>query len=289
MTIILDTIIQGSLLGGLFALYALGLSLIFGVMRIVNIAHGDFIVVIAYVGLVLMQTLGLHPLISIPLVIVMAAALGWILQAVLFDFVPNIDPLPSMLVAFGLQIIIQNTLLLGFGADPKKLSAGPIEVMSIELLPDIFVGVLPLIIFATAIILILILQAIIYRTGFGRQIRAVSDNEENARMIGIDTPKIFRKAFALVLVTIAISGLLMAVKGNFTPASGPTLLLFAFEAVIIGGMGSLWGTLVGGIVIGIAHVAGAQIDAGFQTLAGHAVFLLILVFYPSGLFAKQED
>lgn len=289
MTIILDTIIQGSLLGGLFALYALGLSLIFGVMRIVNIAHGDFIVVIAYVGLVLMQTLGLHPLISIPLVIVMAAALGWILQAVLFDFVPNIDPLPSMLVAFGLQIIIQNTLLLGFGADPKKLSAGPIEVMSIELLPDIFVGVLPLIIFATAIILILILQAIIYRTGFGRQIRAVSDNEENARMIGIDTPKIFRKAFALVLVTIAISGLLMAVKGNFTPASGPTLLLFAFEAVIIGGMGSLWGTLVGGIVIGIAHVAGAQIDAGFQTLAGHTVFLLVLIFYPSGLFAKQED
>lgn len=285
---ILDTLVQGALLGGLFALYALGLSLVFGVMRIVNIAHGDLIVLTAYFALVVCETFGIHPFLALVVVLPVAAVAGWLLQFSLFERVPRKEPLVPLLVAFGLTIIIQNVLLIEFGADPQKLNAGPIEQMSIEPLPGLHVGLFSLLIFATAAVLILGLQTLIYRTGFGRILRAVSDSETSAAMLGVDTKRVFRKAFALVMAIVAIAAILMAIKTNYDPASGPTRLLAAFEAVVIGGLGNLWGTFAGGIVIGVAQMIGAKIDASWQLLAGHIVFLVILVARPSGLFPKRE-
>lgn len=288
MSDILATLIQGVLLGGLFALYAVGLSLVFGVMRIVNIAHGDFIVLAAYLTYSICQSLGLHPFAALILTIPLSATFGWLLQTILFEHVPRKDPLVPMLVAFGLSIIIQNGLLLKFGADPRKLDVGAIEQMSFEPFPGVHVGVFSVLVLVIAIALIFGIQLLVYKTGFGRTLRAVSDSEANARMVGVDTKKVFRRAFALVMGIVAIAGVMMAIKTNFDPASGSTRLLEAFEAIVIGGLGNLWGTLAGGIVIGIAQMVGSQIDAAWQLLAGHLVFLIVLVFRPNGLFPKIE-
>ncbi|WP_108258417.1 branched-chain amino acid ABC transporter permease [Mangrovicoccus ximenensis] len=284
---LLNTLVQGVLLGGLFALYALGLSLLFGVMRIVNIAHGDLIVAFAYAGLMVTEFLGIPLPAAAPAILLLAAGAGWLLQRGLFEFVPRRDPLIPLLVAFGVSIILQNLMLMGFGADPQKLSLGALEQASVEILPELHVGVFSLVVFALAVALIGGLQLMIYRTAFGRALRAVSDSEENAAMLGLDTRAVFRKAFAIVMVTVAIAALLMAVRGNFDPASGPTRLLTAFEAIVIGGLGSMWGTLAGGIILGVAQMAGAQIDASWQVLAGHLVFLVLLVLRPRGLFPKH--
>ncbi|MDK3019755.1 branched-chain amino acid ABC transporter permease [Pseudodonghicola flavimaris] len=285
---LVNTISQGVLLGGLFALYALGLSLVFGVMRIVNIAHGDLIVVLAYIGLTVTEFLGVSVIVAAPLILVVAGGLGWVLQRGLFEFVPRHDPLIPLLVAFGLSIILQNLLLMGYGADPQKLSLGRLEQASVEILPNLHIGVFSLIIFGLAVAMIGGLQLMIYRTGFGRALRAVSDNEANAAMLGLDTRAIFRKAFVIVMLTVAVAALLMAIRGNFDPASGSTRLLTAFEAIVIGGLGSMWGTLAGGVIIGIAQMVGAQIDASWQVLAGHLVFLVLLFLRPSGLFPKND-
>ncbi|MCA0043465.1 branched-chain amino acid ABC transporter permease [Celeribacter litoreus] len=285
---LVNTLVQGTLLGGLFALYALGLSLVFGVMRIVNIAHGDLIVVLAYVGLTVTEFFGISIIVAAPLVLLLAGGMGWLLQRGLFEFVPRHDPLIPLLVAFGLSIILQNLMLLGFGADPQKLSIGKLEQASVQILPNLHVGVFSLLIFGVAVALIGGLQLMIYRTSFGRALRAVSDNEANAAMLGLDTRAVFRKAFVIVMLTVAIAAMLMAVRGNFDPASGPTRLLTAFEAIVIGGLGSMWGTLVGGIIIGIAQMVGAQIDASWQVLSGHLVFLILLIVRPRGLFPKND-
>lgn len=285
---LVNTLVQGILLGGLFALYALGLSLLFGVMRIVNIAHGDLIVVFAYVGLMVTEFLGVSLVIAAPIILIVAGGVGWLLQRGLFEFVPRHDPLIPLLVAFGLSIILQNLMLMGFGADPQKLTLGRLEQASVEILPGLHIGVFSLLIFALAVTLIGGLQLMIYKTGFGRALRAVSDNEANAAMLGLDTRAVFRKAFAIVMVTVAIAALLMAIRGNFDPASGPTRLLTAFEAIVIGGLGSMWGTLAGGVIIGVAQMVGAQIDASWQVLAGHLVFLILLILKPSGLFPKND-
>lgn len=283
-----NTLVQGTLLGGLFALYALGLSLVFGVMRIVNIAHGDLIVLLAYVGLTITEFFGVSIVVAAPVILLLAAGLGWLLQRGLFEFVPRQDPLIPLLVAFGLSIILQNLMLLGFGADPQKLSIGRLEQASVQILPNLHVGVFSLLIFGVAVALIGGLQLMIYRTSFGRALRAVSDSEANAAMLGLDTRAVFRKAFVIVMLTVAVAAMLMAVRGNFDPASGPTRLLTAFEAIVIGGLGSMWGTLVGGIIIGIAQMVGAQIDASWQVLSGHLVFLILLIVRPRGLFPKND-
>lgn len=286
MTTFIDIIVQGTLLGGQFALYALGLSLLFGVMRVVNIAHGDVIVLAAYCGLVIVDTLAINPFVALIGVLPIAVAAGYVLQRLLFVHVRRDDPLVPMLVAFGISIVIQNGLLMAFGADPQKLSAGPIEQASIPLIGDVRIGVFPLVIFLIAVALIAAVQFLTYRTAFGRLMRAVSDNEANAALIGIETQHVFRWSLAIVLGIVAIAAILMAAKSNFDPAAGSSRLLWAFEAIVIGGMGNFWGTLAGGVALGIAQMAGAAIDTSWQTLAGHLLFLIVLVVRPEGLFLR---
>ncbi|MCK9908252.1 branched-chain amino acid ABC transporter permease [Microbacteriaceae bacterium K1510] len=286
MTLWLNIILQGVLVGGLYAMFAAGLSLIFGVMRLVNIAHGDLIVLAAYIALMVTTGLGINPLLALVIVVPVMALIGYGLQRGLLNRTLGDDLLPPLLVTFGLSIIIQNGLLELFTADSRKLQAGPIEVRAFQALPDVWIGALPLIQFVLAIVVIASLQWLFYRTALGRAFRATSDDQSVAQLMGLDTRHVFAMAMALSLAVVAIAGVFLAVRANFDPSIGPARLIFGFEAVIIGGLGSLWGTLIGGIILGVAQAIGAQIDPGWQLLAGHIAFLAILAFRPQGFFPK---
>jgi branched-chain amino acid transport system permease protein len=284
----LNIILQGVLVGGLYAMFAAGLSLIFGVMRLVNIAHGDLIVLAAYVALVSTTGLGINPLVSLLVVVPLMALIGYALQRGILNQTLGPDLLPPLLVTFGLSVIIQNGLLELFTADSRKLQAGAIEVSSINLGGGLAVGTLPLIQFVVAVAVIAALQLIFYRTALGRAFRATSDEPAVAQLVGLDNRHVFALAMALSLAVVAIAGVFLAVRANFDPAIGPARLIFGFEAVIMGGLGSMWGTLVGGVILGVAQAIGAQIDPGWQLLAGHIAFLIVLAIRPEGLFPKVQ-
>jgi branched-chain amino acid transport system permease protein len=284
----LNIVLQGVLVGGLYAMFAAGLALIFGVMRLVNIAHGDLIVLAAYLALVVTETLGMNPLTSLVIVVPAMAAIGYLLQRGILNQTLGPDLLPPLLVTFGLSVIIQNGLLELFTADSRRLQAGTIEVASIPLGGGLAVGTLPLIQFAVAVAVILGLQIMFYRTALGRAFRATSDDQTVAQLVGLDNRHVFALAMAVSLAIIAVAGVFLAVRANFDPAIGPARLIFGFEAVIMGGLGSMWGTLAGGIILGVAQAIGAQIDPGWQLLAGHLAFLLVLAVRPEGLFPKVQ-
>ncbi|MEP3296694.1 MAG: branched-chain amino acid ABC transporter permease [Pseudoruegeria sp.] len=281
----MNAIVQGALLGGLYALFAAGLSLIFGVMRLVNIAHGDLIVLGAYLGLSVTAVLGLHPLLSLIIVVPCMAAIGYVLQRGILNQTLGKDLLPPLLVTFGLSVIIQNALLELYSADPQKMNAGALETASIPVGP-LSLGVLPVLTFAIAVLVIAGLQWTFYRTALGRAFRAVSDNQEIAQLMGLNRRHIFGLAMALALGVTAIAGILLGIRTSFDPSIGGGRLIFGFEAVIIGGLGNLWGTLVGGVILGVAQTIGAKIDPGWQLLAGHIAFLIILAVRPNGLFPR---
>ncbi|NDV02826.1 branched-chain amino acid ABC transporter permease [Pseudoroseicyclus tamaricis] len=281
-----NTIIQGLLLGGLYALYAAGLSLIFGVMRLVNLAHGDFIVLAAYVILALSSFTFLPPVVAFMIAAPFLFALGWALQKYILNRTVQSNLLVPLLVTFGLQIIVQNGLLEAFSADSVRIQLGPIETASITI-AGISMGVMPLLTFLAALVVIGGLNALFYRTKLGRRLRATSDSPVFAQIVGINPRNIFAIAMGISFVVIAVAGFFMGARANFDPSVGPARLLFAFEAVVIGGLGSLWGTLGGGIILGVAQELGATISPQYQVLAGHLVFLLIILVRPNGLFSKQ--
>lgn len=282
-----NSIVQGILLGGLYALFAAGLSLIFGVMRLVNIAHGDLIVLAAYLGLSTTIILGLHPFLALLIVMPLMAVIGYALQRGLLNQTLGPDILPPLLVTFGLSVIIQNALLEGYTADPQKLSAGAIETASLSL-GGLAIGVLPLLTFLIAVGTIASLQWVFYSTSLGRGFRAVSDNQDIAQLMGLNKAHVFGLAMALALAVTAIAGILLGVRTSFDPSIGGGRLIFGFEAVIIGGLGNLWGTLAGGVILGVAQTIGAKIDPGWQLLAGHIAFLVVLAIRPNGLFPRIE-
>jgi branched-chain amino acid transport system permease protein len=282
-----NSVVQGVLIGGLYAMFAAGLSLIFGIMRLVNIAHGDLIVLAAYVSLLVTQSLGFDALSSLAIVVPAMAALGYALQRGMLNRTLGEDLLPSLLVTFGLSVIIQNGLLEVFTADSRRLQAGALEVASVPL-GAFSLGVLPLIQFAASIAIIGALELLFYRTAWGRAFRATADDPTVAQLMGLDTRHVFALAMALSLAVVAVAGIFLTIRTNFDPAIGPARLIFGFEAVIIGGLGSLWGTLAGGVVLGVAQAIGAQLDPGWQVLAGHVAFLLILALRPQGLFPKVQ-
>lgn len=285
--ILAEAIVQGILIGGLYALFALGLSLIFGIMRLVNIAHGDFIVLGAYVALMAIQVTDLHPVLAMVLVVPLMATLGYVIQRFVLNRTLGTDILPPILVTFGLAVVIQNLLLTAFSSDTRRLSAGSVEAASVNLV-GLNIGVMPLLTLLAAIVLIAALEWLFSRSRIGRTFRATSDDAETARMMGINTAHVFALAMALSFALIAVAGVLLAMRTNFDPFSGPARLIYGFEAVIIGGLGNLWGTLAGGVVLGIAQSLGAQISPAFQALAGHLVFFLVLAVRPRGLFPRMD-
>lgn len=281
----LNAIVQGTLLGGLYALFAAGLSLIFGVMRLVNIAHGDLIVLGAYLGLSVTAILGVHPLLALIVVVPCMAIIGYVLQRGILNQTLGGDLLSPLLVTFGLSVILQNALLEIYTADPQKMDAGALEIASVSV-AGLSLGVLPLLTFAIAVAVIAALQWVFYRTALGRAFRATSDNQEIAQLMGLNRRHVFGLAMALALGVTAIAGIMLGIRTSFDPSIGGARLIFGFEAVIIGGLGNLWGTLAGGVILGVAQTIGAKIDPGWQLLAGHITFLIILAVRPNGLFPR---
>jgi branched-chain amino acid transport system permease protein len=282
-----NAIVHGLLLGGLYALFATGLSLVFGVMRLVNLAHGDLIVLSSFLSLVLVHNLGWNALLTLVFLIPLMAALGFVLQYVLLNFTLD-SGLSPLLATFGLSVIVQNALQEQFSADEQRLHAGVIETDSIHVSSQVSIGWFELITFLVAVVLLVGLQVLIRRTALGRSLRATSDDQRTAQLVGIDNRKLYGVAMAMAMATVAVAGVFLGVYTTFAPSSGPLRLIFAFEAVIIGGLGSLWGTLAGGIILGIAQGVGAQISVGWGVLAGHLVFLAILLVRPRGLFPGPE-
>jgi branched-chain amino acid transport system permease protein len=284
-----NAIVQGVVLGGFYALLATGLSLMFGVMRLVNLAQGDLTILAAFLSLLVVQATGLNPLLTLIPVVPVMMGLGYLLQRGLLDFTLERGPLPPILVTFGLAVILQNVLLAAFTADSRGLDAGAIESANIRLSDQIAIGVLPLLTLVVAVGVLLTLQVMTSRTGLGRALRATSDDPHAARIVGIDDHRIYAIATAIAMATVAIGGVFLGIRASFGPSDGPTRLIFAFEAVIIGGLGSLWGTLAGGIILGVAQTVGGQINPAYQILAGHLVFLAVLFFRPSGLFSRAIE
>ncbi|WP_138471141.1 branched-chain amino acid ABC transporter permease [Poseidonocella sp. HB161398] len=284
----LDTLAQGILLGGLYALFAAGLSLVFGIMRLVNLAHGDLIVLGAYVILVMVSVTGLNPFLAATLALPVMFGFGMLLQTHLFNRVLGEDILPPLLVTFGLSVVLQNVLLETFSADSQKLSMGPVEAVGVPLGP-VTLGLVPLATLGCAVAVIAALNLLFYRTKLGRAFRATSDDATTVQLMGIYPARIFSVATGIALMVATLAALYLGARANFDPTIGPARLLYAFEAVIIGGLGSLWGTLAGGLVIGVAQATGAAIRPEWQILAGHAAFVAVLLFRPRGLFPRAND
>jgi branched-chain amino acid transport system permease protein len=284
----LDILVQGALLGGLYALFATGLSLVFGIMRLVNLAHGDLIVFAAFAILLAVSTLSLNPFVAALVAAPVMFGLGWALQRFVLNQVLGKDILPPLLVTFGLSVALQNGLLQAFSADTRRIPAGPLESASLDL-GVVTIGWMPLLTFASAVLVIVALNRVIYATALGRAFRATSDDPVTASLMGIDPKSVFAMATGLAMVVVTVAALYLGMRANFDPSIGPARLIYAFEAVIIGGLGSLWGTLAGGIIIGVAQTLGAAINPEWQILAGHLAFLLVLLVRPRGLFPRAVD
>ncbi len=282
-----DILLQGLLLGGLYALFALGQSLMFGVMRLTNTAQGDFIILGGFFAISLVGATGLAPGWALLLIAPAAFVFGYILQRFVLNGTLGKDPLPSLVVTFGLAIIIQNLLLELYSADPRSLDAGTIALDSLSI-GVATVGTLPLLTLGVAVLATLALQALFSFTSLGRSFRAVSDDREAAQLMGIRPSIVYAQATGIAFVLIALAGTLQAMRTTVSPSDGPLLLLFAFEAVIIGGMGSFWGTLLGALLLGISQQIGFRFDPGWGIWFGHLTFLFVLLIRPQGLFPKTR-
>lgn len=283
-----DAIVQGVLLGGLYALFAAGLALVFGVMRIINLAHGDFIILSAYVTLLLVDVTSLNPLLLTPIVMVLMGAFGYAVQRGILNFTLGSGLLPPLVVTFAMSLILQNVLLELFTADTQGLDAGAVELARVDLPFGITVGWFPVLTFVIAVVVLGGLQMLIGHTGMGRAFRAISDDNETATLMGVRSRHVFALAMAVALMVTAVGGVILGLRTQFDPALGPARLIYAFEAVVIGGIGSIWGSLVGGVVLGVAQNIGSYFDPGWRELTGHIVFLAVLAWRPTGLLARRR-
>lgn len=282
-----NAVVQGVLLGGLYALLASGLSLMFGVMRLVNLAHGALAVVAAYLALTVVEASGASPLLALLVVVPVMAGLGYALQRGVLNRAMRSGPLAPLLATFGLAVVVESALLEGFSADVRSLSVPGLDTASLRLTDGLSIGAFPVLLLGAGIAAVVGLQLFLFRTAAGRRMRAVSQDGEAARLMGIDDRRVYATATAIALGLVGVAGVLLAVRSTFTPGSGGLTLLFAFEAVVIGGLGSLWGTLAGGMVLGVAQLVGAAVEPAYGVLTGHIVFLVVLAVRPQGLFPSK--
>jgi branched-chain amino acid transport system permease protein len=281
-----DGIIQGVLLGGLYAQYALGMALMFGVMKIVNVTHGDLVVLLALIGTSIAASFGVGPWAVLATLVPVGAAIGWLLQRMILNRVVADDPLPSLIATFGLSVALQNAMLEIWSADSRSLPGGGIEQASIAVGP-FFIGVLPLIVLICATLLTGGLDAVLRFTRFGRSLRAASADVEAAAMTGVNPKRVYAAATAIAVAILGFAATFQAMRSTVAPADGPFQLIYAFEAVIIGGLGSIWGAFVGAMVLGVSQAVGFRISPGFGILAGHIVFLIVLAVRPQGILGRK--
>lgn len=285
---ILNILIQGLLLGGLYALFATGLSLMFGVMRIVNLAHGDLAIVAAYLALIFVAQGFLPVWVVVIITVPLFGLIGYFVQRGLFGRSLRSGPLATLLVTFGLSVVIQNGLQQAFSADTRTIDAGWITTAAWHVNDQLSISYLSLLTLVLALGAIIGIQLFLTRSGLGRMMRASSDDPEIAAVVGGDSRHIYGIATAIAFATVALAGLMFAMRSSFDPSLGPSRLLFAFEAVVIGGLGSLWGTLLGGAVLGLTQTLVAFVDPSWSILAGHLVFLAVLAFRPQGLIPRRS-
>ncbi len=288
MLMIADTLLQGIMLGAIYALFALGLSLMFGVMRLVNTAHGDFVILAAFMTIAWGGWTGWSPFASLALTVPVCFALGYALQRGILNRLLGRDALPSIVVTFGISILIQNGLLEVASADTRSIPGHGLETASVTLGQDLAVGQLSLLILVTALISTALFDWMMRTTRIGQAFRAISDDTEAAALMGIDARHIFGVATGLALALLGVAGVLLGIRTSIGPSDGPALLIFAFEAVVIGGLGSFWGTFAGALILGIAQGVGSRVDPGWGTLVGHFLFLLVLLMRPRGLFPRFQ-
>ena len=285
----INTLLQGVLLGGLYALFAAGLSISFGVMRMINIAHGDMIVLASYATLVGASMLHLPIVLTVVLVVVVLSALGYAAQRFVFNRTLGDDLLRPLLLTFGLSIVIRNSLQAVFSADVRSVDVGPLAVATWDLGAQVNVGVLPLVVMLVGLVAIAALQWLFAHTRMGRAFRATSDDADTAALMGVNRQHVYALAMVFGSAMVALAGAFLVMRTTISPTDGPIRLIYAFEAVIIGGLGSLWGTVAGGVVLGVAQAIGAKIDPGWGKLFGHLAFLGVLWLRPQGLFPTTRD
>jgi branched-chain amino acid transport system permease protein len=285
---ILNALVQGILLGGLFAMAALGLSIAFGVLRIVNLAHGEIMTLGAYLAAMALSSLGINVWISLLIVVPLMGFVGYWVQIIVLQRALRMSELSPLLVTFGISIIIPNALIELFSNNKQLIPTGDLAVQSITIVDGITVGVLPLLTLVLAVLLIAGVQQFLTRTRTGRFMRAAADDSDTLRLMGVDYRKVYAFAMGLAFAIAALAGVFFGMRqGGVTPYDGQLTVLFAFEAVIIGGLGSLWGTLAGGIVLGVAQTVAGQISPELPLLVGNLVFIAILVFRPTGIVQSK--
>ncbi len=286
MHVLIQSIVNGILLGGLYAAIGVGMSLIFGIMRLTNLAHGDLMIVSTYVSMIIALQFSGNIILAIPITLIAMIVLGFLIQNFLVNRVIDKGAEPPLLVTFGLSIIFQNVLLLAFGSGAKSIQS-PLSAMNVLTTPFFSVSATYLLDFVVSVLMIGVLHYVIGKTYFGRSIRATSDDKVAAELMGVNTKRIFSYAMCLAMVTAAIAGLLVGMTFIYYPSTGTQYLIFAFGVVVIGGMGSLAGTLVGGIILGLAQMLGSYFfGPAYQLIAGYLVLLVILTLRPQGLLSN---
>ena len=283
-----ETLINGILLGGLYGILGLGLALVFGVMRVINVAHGEFIVGSAFSALMITSFFpGIDPLIAVIPVAAAAFVVGYLFQTILLNkVVRSGDMLAPMLVTFGVSIVVRNLMLAEFGSNPMALDAGRLAQMSFAVM-GIHIGVLPLMTLAISIVLFGLLQYMINRTSFGQTVRATADNPDIVRLMGVDPRRIYAVVMGLAFVMASVAGVLLAMRTSFSASSGVDRILIAFEVVVLGGLGSFWGALIAGVLLGVVQLMSFQFDANSGLLYAHLLFLAFLIVRPNGLLGAK--
>lgn len=286
----MEIVVNGALLGALYAMFGLGLALVFGVMRVVNLAHGEFIVFGAYAGVFALTALptGVPPLLLAPLIALVGYALGWVLQAALVNrALRGGDELVPLIMTFGLAVIARNLMAELLGVDPQAIDGGALTAAGVDLF-GLRIGVYPLLILALALALFAALHWLLARTEFGRIVRATADAPDVVRLMGVAPQRVFNRVMGLAVACAMLAGFLLAQRTSFTPFSGVERLLVAFEVVIIGGLGSIWGAFAGGILLGIAQLVGQRLDSNAGPLYAHLLFFILLVLRPQGLAGARR-
>ncbi len=279
---VIQVIINGILLGGIYALLGVGMTMMFGIVKLTNLAHGEFVIIGAYLSTILASALGVDPILTIIVTVPIMFLVGMGLQAGLINRVMKIGSEPALLVTFGLSIILADAMLLVFSADAQRANV-PYNTASIKIANGLNISTLDLIVFGISLATIVVLSLFLKKTFLGRSIRATSDDLEAASLMGVNVNRTYAIAMGIAMATAAIAGMCVSMKWVFYPSSGGNYLLTAFGVVVIGGMGSIPGTLIAGLILGLAQVIGG---ANYGQLIAYVLMVLFLAVRPQGLFNK---
>lgn len=277
----IQTIINGLLLGGVYALLGVGMTMIFGIVKLTNLAHGEFIVLGAYLSVVLAPMLGVDPILTLFVSVPLMFLAGFLLQYFLIGKAMKKGNEPALLVTFGLSIILQDVMLLIFSADAQHISTS-YAVASLRI-GELEISVLNIVLFVISLSAIIALSAFLKYTHTGRAIRATADDADAAALTGVSVKKVYAIAMGISMASAALAGLCVGMKWTFYPSSGGSYLLIAFVVVVIGGLGSVPGTLIAGILFGMAQVIGG---ANYGLLISYIMLLIVLIVKPKGIFGK---